>query len=161
MEDNTSIIIKLKSSNGEIFEIKEKCFLRSNYYKQIKDISNPNEEMPLKEIDSKTLSKIIEYLNHYENEDPKEIPKPIPNPDLKQFLSEWDYNYIILPSLQEIVDLVNAVNTLDIKELVTLCSARLASEMMNCSIEEARQKFGIVADMTKEEMDEWENYPLD
>ena len=50
MEDNTSNIIKLKSSDGEIFEIKEKCFLRSNYYKQIKDISNPNEEMPLKEI---------------------------------------------------------------------------------------------------------------
>ena len=161
MEDNTSIIIKLKSSNGEIFEIKEKCFLRSNYYKQIKDISNPNEEMPLKEIDSKTLSKIIEYLNHYENEDPKEIPKPLPDPDLKQFLSEWDYNYIILPSLQEIVDLVNAANTLDIKELVTLCSARLASEMMNCSIEEVRQKFGIVADMTQEEMDEYEKYPLD
>ena len=55
--------------------------------------------------------------------------------------------------MQEIIDLINAANALDIKELVTLCSTRLASEMMNCSIEEVRQKFGIVADMTQEEMD--------
>ena len=161
MENSTSNIIKLKSSDGEIFEIKEKCFLRSNYYKIIKDISNPNEEIPLKEVDSKALVKIIEYLNHYENEDPKEIPKPMPSPDLKQFLSEWDYNYIILLSIQEIVNLINAANYLNIKELVNLCSARLASEMTNCPIEEAREKFGIVADMTQEEADELDKYPLE
>ena len=161
MENSTSNIIKLKSSDGEIFEIKEKCFWRSTYYKVIKDISYPNEELPLKEVDSKNLSKIIEYLNHYENEDPKEILKPMPSPDLKQFLSEWDYNYIILPSLEEIVNLINAANYLNIKELVNLCSARLASEITNCPIEEAREKFGIVADMTQEEWDEMNKYPLE
>ncbi len=153
--------IKLKSSDEQIFEVKEKCLLRSNYYKQIKDISNLDEELPLKEIDSKTLEKIIEYLKHYENGEPKEIPKPLPSPDLKLVLDEWDYNYIITLSLQEIVDLINAANTLDVEELVTLSSARLASEMLNCSVEEARVKFGIESDMTQEEWDEYNKHPLD
>ena len=48
--DDKNVIIKLKSSDGQIFEIKEKCLLRSNYYKQMKDISNLDEEMPLKEV---------------------------------------------------------------------------------------------------------------
>ena len=156
MEDKK---IKLKSSDGQIFEVKEKCLLRSNYYKQIKDISNLDEELPLNEIDSKNLEKIIEYLNHYENVEPKEIPKPLPGPDLKLVLDEWDYNYIITLSLQEMVELINAANALDVGELVTLSSARLAAEMINCEVEEARKKFGIETDMTKEEMDEYDKYP--
>ena len=41
-------------------------------------------------------------------------------------------------------------------------SAKLASETMNCSIEEARAKFGIKLDeMTKEELEEYEKYPID
>lgn len=33
--------------------------------------------------------------------------------------------------------------------------------MINCSIEEVREKFGIVPDMTEEEMAEYDTYPLD
>ena len=159
--DDKNVIIKLKSSDGQVFEIKEKCLLRSNYYKQMKDISNLDEEMPLKEVDAKSLIKIIEYLNHYENEEPMEIPKPLPGPDLKSILSEWDYNYINLSSLNDTIDLVNAANFLDIKKLVDLASARLAFEMINCTIEEGREKFGIVCNMTEEEMEEANKYPLD
>ena len=57
--------------------------------------------------------------------------------------------------------MVNAANYLGINELVNLTSARLASEMINCPIEEARAKFGIVPDMTEEEMAEYDKYPLD
>ena len=63
--------------------------------------------------------------------------------------------------MQEIVNLINAANYLNIKEIVNLCSARLASELINCPIEEAREKFGIVPDMTQEEWDAYNQYPLD
>ena len=159
--DDKNVIIKLKSSDGQVFEIKEKCLLRSNYYKKLKDILNPNEEMELGDVDGKILAKIIEYLNHYENEEPTEIPKPLPGPDLKSILSEWDYNYIMPYNIEESIDLVNAANFLDIKELVNLSSARLGYEMTNCPIEEARKKFGVQCDMTKEEMDCLNQYTLD
>ena len=40
-------------------------------------------------------------------------------------------------------------------ELVNLVAARLASEMINCEIEEAREKLGITPDLPQEEMDEY------
>ena len=63
--------------------------------------------------------------------------------------------------LEECVDLVNAANLFNINELVNLCSARLAYEMINCPIEEAREKFGMPPNMTEEELRELDKYPLD
>ena len=63
--------------------------------------------------------------------------------------------------MEDTVDLVNAANYLDIKDLVNLASAKLASEMISCSVEEAREKFGIKSNMTEEELVEYDKYPLE
>ena len=157
-----NVVRKLKSKDGQIFEIDEKCLGKSSVLKElINDFPDKDAELPTNEVDGKTLSIIIEYLKHYEKEEPKEIPKPLPSADLKPILSQWDYDYITPLSLETCIDLVNAANYLGINELVNLTSARLASEMINCPIEEARAKFGIVCDMNEEEMAEYDKYPLD
>ena len=81
----------------------------------IKDFPEQKDEIVLGEIDSKTLSKITEYLIHFEKEQPKEISKPLPSPDLKSILSEWEYNYITPIPLTDLPDLVNGANFLEIK----------------------------------------------
>ena len=159
-KDANSNLIKIKSSDGQIFEIEERGLDRAKLFKELKEILNLKEELPF-DVDSKNLKKIIEFLNYYIYEIPKAIPKPLPSSDLKQVLSEWDYNYIISLSIEEIVDLVNAANYMNINHLINLACSRLASEMTNCSMEEAREKFGIHADMTEEEMHEYDHYPLD
>ena len=161
MNDINSNLLKLKSSDDKIIEIDENIFKRSNFFIELKDILHLDEEIDIKGINSKTLIKIIEYLNHYQNQEPMIIPKPLPNSDLNHVLIEWDYNYITPISIEECIDLVNAADFLGITELENLASARLASEMINCPIEEARKKFGIVTDMTEEEMAEYDKYPLD
>ena len=45
--------------------------------------------------------------------------------------------------------------------LINILSAKLAYEMCNCDVEEARQKFGIQTDLTDEEIAELDKYPLD
>ena len=153
---------KIKSKDGQIFEVEENCLGKSTVLKGlINDFPDPEAELPTNEVDGKTLSIVIEYLKHYQNSEPKEIPKPLPGPDLKPILDKWDFDYISPLSLETCIDLVNAANYLGINELVNLTSARLASEMINCPIEEARAKFGIVPDMTEEEMAEYDKYPLD
>ena len=153
---------KIKSADGQVFDIEEKCLEMSKVLKGLaNDFPNPEDELPTNEVDGKNLAKIIDYLKHYETEKPKEIPKPLPSGDLKPVISEWDYNFITPLSLEECVELVNAANFLDIIELVNLTSARLASEMLNCTVEEARDKFGIKCDMTEEEVKEYDKYPLD
>ena len=159
---DSSNVRKLKSKDGQTFDLEEKYFELSKLLKGLAtDFPDPNSELPINEVDGKVLSKIIDYLKHYETEKPKEIPKPLPSSDLKPILSKFDYDYITPLSLEECVDLVNAANYLDSPELVNLTCARLASEMINCSIEEAREKFGIKCDMTEEEIKEMDKYPLD
>ncbi len=154
-------MVKLKSKDGEKFEVGENCLDRSKLFIEFKDIWNLEQEIMIKGVDGKTLSKVIEYLKYHVNEEPKEIPKPLPGPDLKPILSEWDYNYISPPPLADVVNLVHAGNYLDISDLINLASARLASEMINCPVEEARKKFGIKTDMTEEEKAEYDKYPID
>ena len=154
-------MIKLKSSDGQIFEVEENCLNRAKLFHELKDILNEDQEIMVKEVEGKILNKVIEYLKHYVNEEPKEILKPLPSPDLKSIVSEWDYNYISALSMEDVVNLVNAANYLDIKDLVNLASAKLASIMISCPIEEAREKFGIKGEMAEEELVEYDKYPLD
>ena len=153
---------KLKSNDGQIFEVDEKILEISTVLKNLAiDFPEPEYELPTNEVDGKTLSKIIDYLKEYKDKKPKEIPKPLPNDDLESLISKWDAQFIMPLSLEECVDLVNAANFLDIPDLVNLSTARLAYELINCPIEEAKQKFGVIDDMTIEEMGENEKYPFD
>ena len=156
------IIRKVKSKDGQIFEVEEKSLELSKVLKGlINDFPEPDKELPVNEVDGKCLGKIIDYLKHYETEKPKEIPRPLPSADLKSFISEWDYNFISPLPLEDVIELINAANFLDINDLITLSSTRIASEMINCPCEEARDKFGIKPDMSEEEMEEYDKYPLD
>ena len=154
---------KLKSEDGQVFEVEESCLLQSKYFKDLINdyYPDPDQEINISQIDGKNLSKIIEYLKHYENEKPKEIPKPLTSSDLKPILSQWDYNFINSMSLEECIDLANAATFLYINGLINLSTAKLASEMMNGPIEQVREKFGIKSDMTEEEMKKFEKYKLD
>ena len=68
------------------------------------------------------------------------------------------YKFITSIELIEAIDLVNAANVLNIQPLIDLASVRIAYEFTNCSIEEARKKFGIQSDMTQEEQEEMNKY---
>ena len=120
----------------------------------------------LKEIDIKNLDLIIKYLEHYKDMEPKEIPKPFPDNVDENFFrgilnDDWTFDYLKNMSLDDAFDLVNAANYLQMDGLINILSAKLAYEMCNCDVEEARQKFGIQTDLTDEEIAELDKYPLD
>ena len=146
---------KLKSQEGELFEVEESCLKMSKFFKDlINDYPDPEEEIMVNQIKSKHLKQIIDYLKHYENEKPKDIPKPLPSGDLKEVLNDWDYNFINPLSLEECIDILNGAFFLDINELVNLCSAKIASEMLTGTVEEVREKFEW-KNMTEEEKKEY------
>ena len=149
-------IRKLKSDDGELFEIEESALKMSKFFQDlINDFPDEeeNEAIIVNKINGKNLKKIVDYLKHYQNEKPKEIPKPLPSGDLKEVLDEWDYNFINPLSIEESIDLLNGANSLDINELVNLCSAKIASEMLVGTVEEVREKFEWknITDAEKEE----------
>ena len=148
---------KLKSQDGVVFEIEEKCLEMSQFFKAlIIDYPDPDQEIIINQVNSKILKQIIDYLKHYEDSKPKEIPKPLPSGDLKEVLDEWDYNYINPLSIEECIDLLNGANFLDINELVVLCSAKIASEMLVGTVDEVLDKFEW-KNITEEELKDLED----
>ena len=158
---------KLKSSDNVVKEVEIDLLMKSKLLKGlIEDYQGDDEEIPLNEVDAKNLDLIIEYLTHYKDTEPKEIPKPFPERTDEEFLKgilndEWTYTYLTNQSLEGLINLVNAANYLQIDGLINIIAAKLAHEMCNCEVEEARKKFGIECDMTEEEIAEIDKYPLD
>ena len=159
--------VKLKSSDGKIFEVPIDILQKSKLFTDINQNDEDEEnEIELKEIDGKNLERIIEYLKHYKDIEPKEIPKPFPDRTDDAFLrsilnDDWTFDYIQSMTLEEAINLINAANYLQIDGLINILTAKLSHEMYNCDVEEARRKFGIECDMTEEELAEYDNYPLD
>ena len=96
------------------------------------------------------MKKVVEYLEHYKDEEPKEIEKPLPSANLKEYVGEWDYNFMDI-SLNNIIEIINASNYLDIPPLLELASAKNASIIKGKTTQEIRQTYGITNDFTPEE----------
>ena len=156
-------IVKLISSDNVEKEVDLDLLKKS----KLLENCNEGEVIPLKEVDSKNLDLIIMYLEHYKNMEPKEIPKPFPERTDDEFLrgilnDDWTFDFLKNFSIEDAYSLVDAANYLQIEGLINILAAKLAHEMCNCEIEEARQKFGIPQmDMTEEEIYEIDKYPLD
>ena len=159
--------VKLKSSDGKIFEVPIDILQKSKLFDDINQNDEDEEnEIELKEVDGKNLERIIEYLKHYKDIEPKEIPKPFPERTDDAFLrsilnDDWTFDYIQSMTLEEAINLINAANYLQIDGLINILAAKLSHEMCNCDVEEQRRKFGIECDMTEEEIAENDKYPLD
>ena len=136
-QDNEEII--LISSESNPVEIKAKAAKRSNLIKEfIKDF--PENNIPLNSINYKTLLKIKEYLEHYENSEPKEIRQPLPKKDFKNIVDSWDYNFIDLQN-ETIFEIMLAANYMDIRPLLNLTCAKIASEITGKNEQQIRDLF--------------------
>ena len=163
---SNSKTIKLKTNDNIIFEVPIDILHKVKFLSEILDFASDDEVILLKEVDAKNFERIIDYLIHYKDTEPKEIPKPFPERTDDEFLrsilnDDWTFDFLQSLSLEEAINLVNASNYLQIEGLINLLAAKLAHEMCNCEIEEARRKFGIECDMTEEEVAEYDKYPLD
>ena len=161
---------KLKSSDNVVKEVDIDLLKKSKLLQGlVEDYQGDDDEIPLNEVDSKNLDLIIEYLTMYKDKEPKEIPKPFPERTDEDFFkgivnnddNDATYNYLTKLDIEAAINLVNAANYLQIDGLINLLAAKLAHEMCNCEVEEARKKFGIECDMTEEEVAEYDKYPLD
>ena len=146
--DNKVIMI---SSDGQKFEISAKAAMRSQLVKDSLIGNNEEEiEFNVNNVKGDILKKVVEYLEHYENEEPKEIERPLPSQNLKECVDEWDNDFIDI-DLNTIFQIILASNYLNIKSLLELASAKIASIIKGKTNEEIKQIFGIQNDFTPEE----------
>jgi len=169
MVDIVAKKVKLKTSDNIIKEVDSDILMKSKLLRGLFEDLEPEELeeiIALNGVDSKNLDLVIKYLEHYKDMEPKEIPKPFPERTDEEFMKgilndQWTYDYLTNQTLEELINLVNAADYLQIDGLINIIAAKLAHEKSNCTVEEARKKFGIECDMTEEEIAEIDKYPLD
>lgn len=112
---------------------------------------DPDEEYPLPNVKSAILSKVIEYCNYHKDSPPEEISKPLRSANLSECnVSEWDIEYVNIEK-EILFELILAANYMDIKPLLDLCCAKVASMIRGKTVEQIRSEFNIVNDFTPEE----------
>jgi S-phase kinase-associated protein 1 len=142
--------ITLVSSDGEKYQISEKAAKRSQLIKGVMDDFPDDPEVPLHNVKSSILERIIKYLEYYKDTEPREIEKPLPSNNFNECVDAWDYNFIDL-ELDVIFEIILAANYMDIKPLMELASSKVASIIKGKTPDDIRKTFNIQNDFTPEE----------
>lgn len=81
-------------------------------------------------VKSEILKLIVEYMNHHKGEEPPVIKKPLRYKEMTDVCKDkWDANFIdtIGENRQRLYDLIMAANYMDMKALLHLACAKVAS----------------------------------
>ncbi|KAL6497918.1 SKP1-like protein 4 [Orobanche hederae] len=156
MSSSGQKMILLKSSDGEIFEVEEVVAVQSQTIKHMIEDGCADNAIPLPNVTSKILAKVIEYckyhVDHVAEAKSDAVYKTAdegPNDELKNFDLEF-----VKVDQETLFDVILAANYLDIKSLLDLMCETVANMMRGKTPEEIRKTFHIKNDYTPEEEEE-------
>ncbi|KAK7367262.1 hypothetical protein VNO80_09271 [Phaseolus coccineus] len=139
--------ITLKSSDGEAFEVDEAVALESQTIKHMIEDDCADSGIPLPNVTSKILAKVIEYCKkHVDAANPDDKPS-------EEDLKAWDGDFVKVDQAT-LFDLILAANYLNIKSLLDLTCQTVADMIKGKTPEEIRKTFNIKNDFTPEEEEE-------
>ncbi|XP_023539883.1 SKP1-like protein 1A [Cucurbita pepo subsp. pepo] len=136
--------IVLKSSDGDTFEIDEAAALQSQAIRHMIEDDCADNVIPLPNVTSKILAKVIEYCR-------KHVDASSADPPLsEQDLNAWDRDFADVDQAT-LFDLLLAANYLSINSLLDLTCRTVANMFRGKTPEEVRKTFNIKNDFTPEE----------
>jgi hypothetical protein len=141
-EEEVTGSIKLVSKDKKEFTVEKKFAQVSTLVKTTLEQDTTATEVPIPGVTSGTLARVIEYMNHHKGTEPPIIPKPLRSKEMKQVCSDpWDAQYIdkIGDTRQDLYDLILAANYLDIKSLLHLGCAKVASLIKGQPLEKIKE----------------------
>jgi S-phase kinase-associated protein 1 len=142
--------LKLVSQEGEKFEVGKKVAIQSELVKTMSEGDKEENEIPLPNVKSSVLKKVVEYMKYHVDNPAREIEKPLKSANMSEVVSQWDADFVDVD--QEVLfELILAANYMDVKPLLDLCCAKVASMIKGKTPEQIRKTFNIVNDFTPEE----------
>ncbi|GLU04608.1 hypothetical protein SLE2022_217460 [Rubroshorea leprosula] len=141
--------ITLKSSDAETFEVDELVALQSQTIKHMIEDDCADNGIPLPNVTSKILSKVIEYCKKHVEASKSEDRATSADEELKA----WDSDFAKVDQVT-LFDLILAANYLNIKSLLDLTCETVADIIKGKTPEEIRKTFNITNDFTPEEEEE-------
>jgi S-phase kinase-associated protein 1 len=142
--------VKLKSSDDEMFEVEETVAFESQAVKNMIEDTGMDHPIPLPNVSSKILAKVIEYCKYHVDNQKAGDDKPATSEDE---IKAWDLDFVKVDQAT-LFDLILAANYLNIKNLLDLTCQTVADMIKGKTPEEIRKTFNIKNDFTPEEEEE-------
>jgi S-phase kinase-associated protein 1 len=150
LDDSTEDeILVLVSKEDDKFKVSRKTACMAQLVKETLEDKNAN-EVTLANVDTKVLTLVIKYMNYHVDNPGKEIEKPLKSSNMKEVCSDWDADFVDIDQ-DLLFELILAANYMDIKPLLDLTCAKIASMIKGKKPEEIRKTFNIANDFTPEE----------
>ncbi|XP_073311059.1 SKP1-like protein 1A [Primulina huaijiensis] len=154
--DASQKIIVLKSFDGETFEVEELVALESQTIKHMIEDNCADTTIPLPNVTSRILAKVIEYCKkHVEAASKSDADGGMCSSDkvVDDELKSFDTEFVKVDQ-GTLFDLILAANYLNIKSLLDLTCQTVADMIKGKTPEEIRKTFNIKNDFTPEEEEE-------
>lgn len=114
--------------------------------------------IPVPNVSGRTLKLVIEYMEHHYQNQAEKIEKPLKS-KIDDVICEWDRKFLYTHLVKDaderqhevLIDVIMAANFLDVKDLLDLTCACVASMIRGKTAEQIRALFNIENDFTPEE----------
>lgn len=159
----SGVNIQLISKSGEKFAVAITVANMSELVKSMMDDNDDDEdddeddddtkkvpEIPLPNVKSEVLKKVIEFCEHHLAEPMTEIEKPLKSQTMADVVQKWYADFVDLEQVL-LFELILAANYMDIKPLLDLTCATVASMIKGKTPDEIRDTFNITNDFSPEE----------
>lgn len=153
LEDDSleeELTLTLKSADGDTFPVKKSVAVQSELVKTMWEGDRNETVIPLPNVKAATLKKVVEFITYHKDNNFKDIEKPLKSAHMHEVVPEWDANFVETDQ-ESLFELILAANYMDIKPLLDLTCAKVASMIKGKTPEEIRKRFNIQNDFTPEE----------
>lgn len=156
------IILQSNDPQAVEYVVDRNACKMSGFIKDIledQDLGNGEETIiSLPNINGNTLVYIIQYMNYHKNNKPESIEKPLKG-KVEDVICSWDKEFLFTVLVgdgdekrhETLIDVIMAANFLNMKDLLDLTCATVASIVKGKTPEQIRQLFNIENDLTPEE----------
>ncbi|TMW86406.1 hypothetical protein EJD97_021423 [Solanum chilense] len=142
MMSSSTKFLTLKTCDKKEFVLDEAIAMRSQTIKNMVEDDCVSNVIPLPNVDSKTMTKVIEYWKKHSEEDVT-----------KDMLVEFDKAFVKVHH-SILYDVILAANFLNDKEILDMMCQEVADRIKGKKPEEIRKEFDIKNDFTPEEEEE-------
>jgi len=149
-DDDANEELILVSQDAEKFSVPKNVAVMSELVRTMAEGDKEEREIPLPNVKAAVLQKVTTYMKYHVDNPAKDIEKPLKSANMHEVVAPWDADFVDVD--QELLfELILAANYMDIKTLLDLTCAKVASMIKGKTPEQIRKTFNIQNDFTPDE----------
>merc|ERR1712087_261542 len=127
-DDDETLTLKSGGQQPKSFEISKKSAELSKFVTTILEGDSEATSIEIRQVPPETLSHVVDYLQHHAGKAPDALPCPVRSIHMAQIVSDkWDATWIDAFDKKTIFEVILAANYMDIKSLLHLGCAKIAT----------------------------------